>query len=124
MGEWLNPRWDTGFATSRVEDLGLELHQRAGMLSGSQRAQLALTLAVAKRPELLLLDDPVASLDPSRFCSHRRGRVRRLSVRSLGLTSGSGNVADRDVETPPAATTSRRQGGTRPPLPADEGQTP
>jgi ABC-type lipopolysaccharide export system ATPase subunit len=58
------------------------------MLSGSQRAQLALTLAVAKRPELLLLDDPVASLDPSHFCSHRRGRVGRLSVRSLGLTSG------------------------------------
>jgi ABC-type transporter Mla maintaining outer membrane lipid asymmetry ATPase subunit MlaF len=54
----------------------------------ARRAQLALTLAVAKRPELLLLDDPVASLDPSRFCSYRRGRVRRLSVRSLGLTSG------------------------------------
>ena len=36
----------------------------AGSLSGGQRAQLALTLAVAKRPELLVLDEPVASLDP------------------------------------------------------------
>jgi ABC-2 type transport system ATP-binding protein len=64
MGGWLNPSWDAAFATSRVEELGLDVHQRAGTLSGGQRAQLALTLAVAKRPELLLLDEPVASLDP------------------------------------------------------------
>lgn len=64
MGEWLNPGWDGAFATGRVEQLGLDLRQRAGTLSGGQRAQLALTLAVAKRPELLLLDEPVASLDP------------------------------------------------------------
>ncbi len=44
--------------------LGLDPRQRAGRLSGGQRAQLALTLAVAKRPELLVLDEPVASLDP------------------------------------------------------------
>ena len=37
---------------------------KAGRLSGGQRAQLALTLAVAKRPDLLILDEPVASLDP------------------------------------------------------------
>jgi ABC-2 type transport system ATP-binding protein len=48
----------------RVEELGLDPRQRAGSLSGGQRAQLALTLAIAKRPELLLLDEPVASLDP------------------------------------------------------------
>jgi ABC-2 type transport system ATP-binding protein len=64
MGEWLNPGWDRAFATSRVDELGLDPRQRAGTLSGGQRAQLALTLAVAKRPELLLLDEPVASLDP------------------------------------------------------------
>jgi ABC-2 type transport system ATP-binding protein len=51
-------------ADSRVEQLGLDLRQRAGKLSAGQRAQLALTLAIAKRPELLLLDEPVASLDP------------------------------------------------------------
>ena len=64
MGGWLNPGWDDAFARSRVEQLGLDPRQRAGTLSGGQRAQLALTLAVAKRPEVLLLDEPVASLDP------------------------------------------------------------
>jgi ABC-2 type transport system ATP-binding protein len=64
MGQWLNPGWDSAFANRRVDELGLDVRQRAGTLSGGQRAQLALTLAVAKRPELLLLDEPVASLDP------------------------------------------------------------
>jgi ABC-2 type transport system ATP-binding protein len=64
MGAWLNQGWDTEFAGRRISQLGLSLRQRAGSLSGGQRAQLALTLAAAKRPELLLLDEPVASLDP------------------------------------------------------------
>jgi ABC-2 type transport system ATP-binding protein len=64
FGAHLNPRWDAELAKNRVEDLGLDPSQRAGKLSGGQRAQLALTLAIAKRPELLLLDEPVASLDP------------------------------------------------------------
>ena len=64
MGAWLNPGWDAQFAERRISRLGLDLRQRAGSLSGGQRAQLALTLAAAKRPELLLLDEPVASLDP------------------------------------------------------------
>jgi ABC-2 type transport system ATP-binding protein len=64
MGGWLNPGWDGEVAERRIRQLGLEPRQRAGSLSGGQRAQLALTMAVAKRPELLLLDEPVASLDP------------------------------------------------------------
>lgn len=64
FGAHLNPRWDADLATTRIDDLGLDPSQRAGKLSGGQRAQLALTLAIAKRPELLLLDEPVASLDP------------------------------------------------------------
>ncbi len=64
LGAHLNPRWDAELAENRVQDLGLDPSQRAGKLSGGQRAQLALTLAIAKRPELLLLDEPVASLDP------------------------------------------------------------
>jgi ABC-2 type transport system ATP-binding protein len=64
MGGWLSPGWDSGLAARRISQLGLDLRQRAGSLSGGQRAQLALTLATAKRPDLLLLDEPVASLDP------------------------------------------------------------
>ena len=64
MGDYLNPHWDDELATRRIEALDIDLRQRAGSLSGGQRAQLALTLAIAKRPELLLLDEPVASLDP------------------------------------------------------------
>jgi ABC-2 type transport system ATP-binding protein len=64
LGERLNVRWDRPLATGRVERLGLDPRQRAGKLSGGQRSQLALTLAMAKRPELLVLDEPVSSLDP------------------------------------------------------------
>lgn len=64
FGRRLNVRWDDGFARRRLADLGLNLNQRVGKLSGGQQAQLALTLALAKRPELLLLDEPAASLDP------------------------------------------------------------
>ena len=64
LGARLNPRWDAALARNRIDRLGLDLSQKAGRLSGGQRAQLALTLAVGKRPELLILDEPVASLDP------------------------------------------------------------
>jgi ABC-2 type transport system ATP-binding protein len=64
MGERMNPRWDAALARDRIGRLGLDPAKKAGKLSGGQRAQLALTLAVAKRPDLLLLDEPVASLDP------------------------------------------------------------
>jgi ABC-2 type transport system ATP-binding protein len=64
LGAALNPRWDGAVARSRIERLGLDPAQRAGRLSGGQRAQLALTLGLAKRPELLILDEPVSSLDP------------------------------------------------------------
>jgi ABC-2 type transport system ATP-binding protein len=64
MGAHMNPRWDNAVAARRIAQLGLDPRQKAGKLSGGQQAQLALTLAIAKRPELLVLDEPVASLDP------------------------------------------------------------
>ena len=64
FGRELNPHWDDAFAESRVRQLGLPLTKKVGQLSGGQQAQVALVLALAKRPELLLLDEPIAAFDP------------------------------------------------------------
>jgi ABC-2 type transport system ATP-binding protein len=64
LGARLNPGWDEALARHRIQRLGLDPARPAGKLSGGQRAQLALTLGIAKRPELLMLDEPVAALDP------------------------------------------------------------
>jgi ABC-2 type transport system ATP-binding protein len=64
LGRRLNPRWDDQLAHKRLERLGIPLNQRVGKLSGGQQAQVALVMALAKRPQFLLLDEPVASLDP------------------------------------------------------------
>ena len=60
----LNRRFDQPYAKARLEELGIPLRRKAGRLSGGQQAQLALTLALARRPRLLILDEPVAMLDP------------------------------------------------------------
>ncbi|MFJ1768544.1 ABC transporter ATP-binding protein [Amycolatopsis sp. NPDC088138] len=65
MGGKLNRRrWDAALARDRLAALGIPPDKPAGQLSGGQRAQVALALALAKRPRLLLLDEPIASLDP------------------------------------------------------------
>jgi ABC-2 type transport system ATP-binding protein len=60
----LSRRFDQPYARARLDDLGIPLNRKAGKLSGGQQAQLALTLALARRPQLLVLDEPVAMLDP------------------------------------------------------------
>jgi ABC-2 type transport system ATP-binding protein len=60
----LNRRFDQSYAQARLAELGIPLKRKAGKLSGGQQAQLALTLALARRPRLLVLDEPVAMLDP------------------------------------------------------------
>ena len=94
MGEWLNARWDTTFAASRVKALGLDVRQRSGTLSGGQHAQLALTLAVAKRPELLVLDEPVASLDPLARSEFLRTLMEVVAARGVSVVLSSHLVAD------------------------------
>ena len=64
MGRHLNPRWDDALARTRLQNLGIPLNRKVRTLSGGQQAQVALVLALAKRPDLFLLDEPLASLDP------------------------------------------------------------
>lgn len=64
LGRAMNPRWDQQLAAARVDALGIPLERKVRHLSGGQRAQVSLTMALAKRAPLLVLDEPVSSLDP------------------------------------------------------------
>jgi ABC-2 type transport system ATP-binding protein len=94
LGAWLNPAWDSELAASRIEQVGLEPKQKAGKLSGGQRAQLALTLAIAKRPELLILDEPVASLDPLARREFLQGLMAVVAEGGTSVVLSSHLVAD------------------------------
>jgi ABC-2 type transport system ATP-binding protein len=87
IGAHLNPRWDGESVRDRLGGLKIPLDQPAGTLSGGQRAQLALALTLAKRPRLLLLDEPLAALDPLA----RRDFLAALAEAAAGgdLTIGS-----------------------------------
>jgi ABC-2 type transport system ATP-binding protein len=94
LGAHLNPRWDDAMARNRVDRLGVDPGQRAGRLSGGQRAQLALTLGIAKRPELLVLDEPVASLDPLARREFLQDLMEAVAEHELSVILSSHLVAD------------------------------
>jgi ABC-2 type transport system ATP-binding protein len=94
LGARMNPGWDSGLAGRRIRQLGLDPGQKAGRLSGGQRAQLALTLAIAKRPELLVLDEPIASLDPLARREFLRGLMDAAAEQGLSIVMSSHLMAD------------------------------
>lgn len=94
MGAWLNPTWDGDFATNRIDQLGLDPCQRTRSLSGGQRAQLALTLATAKRPQVPLLDEPVASLDPLARREFLQSLMEVVAKAEVSVVLSSHLVAD------------------------------
>jgi len=94
LGARLNPGWDDTLARGRIRRLGLDFSHRAGKLSGGQRAQLALTLGVAKRPELLILDEPVASLDPLARREFLQDLMEAVAEHELSVVLSSHLVSD------------------------------
>jgi ABC-2 type transport system ATP-binding protein len=94
LGAHLNPGWDDTLAHERIARLGLDPKQRAGNLSGGQRAQLALTLGIAKRPELLILDEPVASLDPLARREFLQDLMEAVAEQELSVVLSSHLVSD------------------------------
>jgi ABC-2 type transport system ATP-binding protein len=94
MGAHLNPSWDDSLAERRIAQVGLDPAQKAGKLSGGQRAQLALTVAAAKRPDLLLLDEPVAALDPLARRAFLQGLMELTAERGISVIMSSHLVAD------------------------------
>ena len=94
FGAHMNPGWDAALARDRIDVLGLDPRQRAGKLSAGQRAQLALTLALAKRPELLILDEPIASLDPLARSEFLRSLADFTASRQISVVMSSHLVSD------------------------------
>jgi ABC-2 type transport system ATP-binding protein len=84
FGARTNPRWDQKTATTRLASLEIPLDRKVGGLSGGQQAQVALTVALAKRPDLLVLDEPLANLDP--LARHEVMRGLMAAVAESGMT--------------------------------------
>lgn len=94
FGSSMNPRFDSQGALRRIQDLGIPLGHPAGKLSGGQQAQVALTLALAKRPRLLVMDEPVASLDPVARRDFMRSLVAAVADGDLTVLLSSHNVSE------------------------------
>ncbi len=94
LGAHLNPAWDAAYAERRIDRIGFDPAQRAGKLSGGQRAQLALTLAIAKRPRVLILDEPVASLDPLARREFLQDLMEAVAEQEISVVLSSHLVAD------------------------------
>lgn len=94
LGASMNPKWDQDLAVRRMSQLGIDPRQKAGKLSGGQRAQVALTIAIAKRPDVLILDEPVASLDPLARREFLQVLMETVAEHHVSIVLSSHLVAD------------------------------
>jgi ABC-2 type transport system ATP-binding protein len=90
----LNRRWDQRRAESRLTELDIPLRRKVGKLSGGQQAQLALTLALARRPRLLILDEPLSSLDPLARHDFMASLMAAVAEDGLSVVLSSHVIAD------------------------------
>jgi ABC-2 type transport system ATP-binding protein len=94
LGRNLNPRWDQAGATLRLQRLGIPLNRKVSQLSGGQQAQVSLALALGKRPDLLLLDEPLSNLDPLARREFMRELVEVVAAEGLSVVLSSHVVAE------------------------------
>jgi ABC-2 type transport system ATP-binding protein len=94
LGRSLNPRWDQATAVDRLRRLDIPLNRQLGQLSGGQQAQVSLSLALGKRPDLLLLDEPVSNLDPLARREFFAGLVEIVAADGLTVVLSSHVVAE------------------------------
>ncbi|MGW0578278.1 ABC transporter ATP-binding protein [Streptomyces sp. NPDC002920] len=89
MGQKLNSAWDQAAAEQPVREGDIPLHARVGELSSGQRTRVALGLALGKRPELLLLDEPMADLDPMARAGIMAGLMAEAAERGMSIVLSS-----------------------------------
>jgi ABC-2 type transport system ATP-binding protein len=94
LGRELNPRWDQPYVQARLRRLSIPLDRQIGRLSGGQAAQVALALALGKRADLLLLDEPVVNLDPLARREFLRELVDAVATDGLSAVLSSHVIAD------------------------------
>jgi len=94
LGRHLNPRWDQAGAVARLKRLDIGVKRKVAHLSGGQHAQLSLTLALGKRPDLLLLDEPLSNLDPLARREFMKALVDVVAADGLSVILSSHVVAE------------------------------
>ena len=96
LGQKLNPNWDMDLATDRLARISIPLDRPTGKLSGGQQAQVALVMALAKRPEILILDEPIANLDPLARYEFQQTLMDAVAQNGLTVLFSSHLIADLD----------------------------
>jgi ABC-2 type transport system ATP-binding protein len=94
FGKHMNPRWDADLAARRLAELEIPPGRKVGKLSGGQQAQVALTVALAKRPDLLVLDEPLANLDPLARHEIMRGLMAAVAGGEMTVVLSSHVMSD------------------------------